>query len=87
MLEGAVAVVAQGMLTTLERTLVKRGHEQLVSEARRALYDEVASECRAAIEQATRQRVAGWQTHVDPGADRTVALVRLEPSPIADPHR
>jgi uncharacterized protein YbcI len=87
MLEDAVAVVARGMLTTLERTLVKGGHEQLVSEARRALYDEVARECRASIEQATGQRVVGWQTQVDPSADRTLALVRLQPSPVADPHR
>jgi uncharacterized protein YbcI len=87
MLEDAIAVVARGMLTTLEQTLVKGGHEQLVFEARRALYDDVARECRASIEQATGQRVVGWQTQVDPSADRTLALVRLQPSPVADPDR
>jgi uncharacterized protein YbcI len=86
MLEDSVAVVARGMLTTLERTLVRGGHEQLVTEARRVLDDEVARECRAAIEQATRQRVVGWQTQVDPSADRALALVLLEPFPAADPH-
>jgi uncharacterized protein YbcI len=87
-LDEHVAVVAQDMLTTLERTLVQRGHEQLVREARRVLADEVAKECRAAIEQATGQSVVGWQSGVDPCADRAFALVRLQPlSPAADPQR
>jgi len=88
MLEDVVAVVAQDTLTTLERTLVRGGHEQLVREARRALDDEVARESRGAIEQATGQRVVGWQTHVDPSADRALALVRLQlpqsPTPTAE---
>jgi uncharacterized protein YbcI len=85
-LDDHVAVVAQDLLTTLERTLVRTGSEQLVREARRVLADEVARECRAEIEQVTGQRVVGWQSQVDPCADRTVALVRLEPrSPAADP--
>lgn len=78
MLEDIVAVVAQDTLTTLERTLVRNGHEQLVREARRALDDDVARESRRAIEQATGQRVVGWQTHVDPSADRALALVQLQ---------
>lgn len=87
-LDEHVAVVAQDMLTTLERTLVQSGHEQLVREARRVLADEVAKECRAAIEQATGRSVVGWQSQVDPCADRTFALVRLQPlSPVADPQR
>jgi uncharacterized protein YbcI len=87
-LDEHVAVVAQDMLTTLERTLVKSGHEQLVSEARRVLADEVAKECRAAIEQATGQSVVGWQSQVDPCADRAFALVRLQPlTPVADRQR
>jgi uncharacterized protein YbcI len=87
-LDDHVAVVAQDMLTTLERTLVQSGHEQLVREARRVLADEVARECRAAIEQATGQSVVGWQSQVDPCADSAFALVRLQPiSPVADPRR
>jgi uncharacterized protein YbcI len=87
-LDEHVAVVAQDMLTTLERTLVQSGHEQLVHEARRVLADEVAKECRAAIEQATGQSVVGWQSQIDPCADRAFALVRLQPlSPVADPQR
>jgi uncharacterized protein YbcI len=87
-LDDHVAVVAQDMLTTLERTLVQRGHEQLVREARRVLADEVARECRAAIEQATEQSVVGWQSDVDPCADYAFALVRLQPlSPVPDPRR
>jgi uncharacterized protein YbcI len=86
-LEDLVAVVAQDILTTLERTLVRGGHEQLVREALRALDDEVANECGAAIEQATGQRVAGWQTQIDPSADRALAVIQLEPSPVADLHR
>jgi uncharacterized protein YbcI len=83
-----VAVVVQDMLTTLERTLVQSGHEQLVREARRVLADEVARECRAAIEQATGQSVVGWQSEVDPCADCAFALVRLQPlSPVPDPRR
>jgi uncharacterized protein YbcI len=82
------AVVAQDMLTTLERTLVQSGNEELVRKARRVLADEVAKECRAAIEQATGQRVVGWQSQVDPCADSAFALVRLQPlSPVADPQR
>jgi uncharacterized protein YbcI len=81
-----VAVVAQDMLTTLERTLVQGGHEQLVREARHVLADEVAEECRAAIEQATGQSVVGWQSQIDPCADTAFTLVRLQPlSPDADP--
>ena len=74
-----VAVVVQDMLTTLERTLVQNGHEQLVSEARRVLDARVAKECRATIEQATGQRVVGWQTEVNPSADRAITLVQLQP--------
>jgi uncharacterized protein YbcI len=74
-----VAVVVQDMLTTLERTLVQNGHEQLVSEARRVLGERVAKECRATIEQATGRRVVGWQTEVDPSADRAFTLVQLQP--------
>ena len=74
-----VAVIVQDMLTTLERTLVQDGHEQLVSEARQVLTERVANECRATIEQATGRRVVGWQTEVDPSADRTFTLIQLEP--------
>ena len=74
-----VAVVVQDMLTTLERTLVQDGHEQLVSEARQVLIGRVAKECRATIEQATGQRVVGWQTEVNPSADRAITLVQLQP--------
>lgn len=85
-LDEHVAVVAQDMLTTLERTLVQSGHEQLVREARHVLADEVAEECRAAIEQATGQSVVGWQSQIDPCADTAFTLVRLQPrSPVADP--
>jgi uncharacterized protein YbcI len=52
-LDDHIAVVAQDILTTLERTLVQNGNEQLVREARHVLADEVAKECRAEIEQAT----------------------------------
>ena len=84
-LDDHVAVVAQDILTTLERKLVQSGSEQLVQEARRALADEVAKECRAEIEQATGQRVVGWQSQVDPRADSAFALVRLQSlSPPAD---
>ncbi len=74
-----VAVIVQDMLTTLERTLVQDGHEQLVSEARQALAGRVANECRATIEQATGRRVVGWQTEVSPSADRTFTLIQLQP--------
>jgi uncharacterized protein YbcI len=74
-----VAVVVKDMLTTLERTLVQDGHEQLVSEARQGLIERVAEECRATIEQATGRRVVGWQTEVDPSADRAITLVQLQP--------
>jgi uncharacterized protein YbcI len=87
-LDDHIAVVAKDMLTTLERTLVRSGHEQLVREARRALADEVGEQCRAAIEQATGQSVVGWQSEVDPCADSAVALVRLQPpSPVITPQR
>jgi uncharacterized protein YbcI len=87
-LDDHVAVVARDMLTTLERALVESGHEQLVREARGALADQVAQECRAAIEEATGQRVVGWQSQVDPCADSAFALVRLQPpAPAADPHQ
>ena len=74
-----VAVVVQDMLTTLERTLVQDGHEQLVSEARQVLTGRVANECRATIEQATGRRVVGWQTEVNPSADRAFTLIQLQP--------
>jgi uncharacterized protein YbcI len=74
-----VAVVVQDMLTTLERTLVQDGHEQLVSEARQVLIGRVANECRATIEQATGRRVVGWQTEVNPSADRAFTLIQLQP--------
>ena len=74
-----VAVVVQDMLTTLERTLVQDGHEQLVSEARQVLIGRVAKECRSTIEQATGRRVVGWQTEVNPSADRAITLVQLQP--------
>ena len=73
-----VAVVVQDMLTTLERTLVQDGHEQLVSEARQVLIGRVAKECRSTIEQATGRRVVGWQTEVNPSADRAITLVQLQ---------
>src|SRR3954454_805395 len=76
---GDVAVVVEDMLTTLERTLVQDGHEQLASEARQVLIERVAKECRAPIEQATGRRVTGWQTEVDPRADRALLLVQLQP--------
>ena len=74
-----VAVIVQDMLTTLERTLVQDGHEQLVSEARQVLTGRVANECRATIEQATGRRVVGWQTEVNPSADRAFTLIQLQP--------
>ena len=74
-----VAVVVQDMLTTLERTLVQDGHEQLVSEARRVLVTRAAKECRATIEQATGQHVVGWQTEVNPSTNRAFTLVQLQP--------
>ena len=74
-----VAIDVQDMLTTLERTLVQDGHEQLVSEARQVLIGRVAKECRATIEQATGRRVVGWQTEVNPSADRALMLVQLQP--------
>jgi uncharacterized protein YbcI len=74
-----VVVVVQDMLTTLEKTLVQSGHEQLVREARHALAAQVAKESRATIEQATGRRVIGWQTEVNPSPDRAFALVRLQP--------
>ena len=74
-----LAVDVQDMLTTLERTLVQDGHEQLVSEARRVLIGRAAKECRAKIEQATGRRVVGWQTEVNPSADRALVLVQLQP--------
>jgi len=87
-LDDHVAVVAQDVLTTFERTLVHSGHEQLVREVRHVLADEVAKECHAAIEQATGQSVVGWQSQVDPCADSAFALVRLQPfSPAAGPER
>jgi len=78
-LDDHVAVVARDMLTPLERALVQSGHEELVREARGAVADQVANECRAAIEQATGQCVVGWQSQVDPCADSAVALVQLQP--------
>jgi uncharacterized protein YbcI len=74
-----VAVVVHEMLTTLERTLVQDGREQLVSEARQVLTARVINECRPTIEQATGRRVVGWQTEVDPGADRAFTLIELQP--------
>jgi uncharacterized protein YbcI len=74
-----VAVIVQDMLTTLERTLVQDGHEHLVSEARQVLIGRVANECRATIEQATGRQVVGWQTHVNPSADRAYTLIQLQP--------
>ena len=73
-----VAVIVQDMLTPLERTLVQDGHEQLVSEAREALTGRVASDCRATIEQATGRRVVGWQTEVNPSADRAFTRIQLQ---------
>jgi uncharacterized protein YbcI len=74
-----VAVVVEDMLTTLERTLLQDGHEQMVSEARQVLIGRVAQECRSTIEQATGRRVVGWQTEVNPTADRALTLVQLQP--------
>jgi uncharacterized protein YbcI len=74
-----LAVVVQDMLTTLERTLVHEGHQQLVREARQVLIERVAKECRSTIEQATGRRVVGWQTEVNPSADRALTLVQLQP--------
>ena len=74
-----VAVVVRDMLTTLERTLVQNGHEQLVSEARQMLVGRAAKECSATIEQATGRRVVGWQTEVDASADRAFTLIQLQP--------
>jgi uncharacterized protein YbcI len=74
-----VAVVVEDMLTTLERTLVQNGHEQLVSEARQVLVGRAAKECRATIEQATGRRVVGWQTEVNPTAGSAFTLVQLQP--------
>ena len=74
-----VEIVMEDMLTALERTLVQDEHEQLVSEARQLLTGRVANECRATIEQATGRRVVGWQTDVDPGADRSFTLIQLQP--------
>ena len=74
-----IAVVVQDMLTTLEKTLVQDGHEQLVSEARQVLIGRVANECRATIEQTTGRRVVGWQTEVNPSADSAFTLIQLQP--------
>ncbi len=74
-----VTVVVQDMLTTLEKTLVHDGHDQLVSEARQVLIGRAAKACRSTIEQATGRRVVGWQTEVNPSADHAVTLVQLQP--------
>jgi uncharacterized protein YbcI len=79
-LDEHIAVVAQDMLTPLERTLVQSGNEHLVREARHVLADEVSEQCRAAIEHATGHSVVGWQSQIDPSADTGFTLVRLHPA-------
>ena len=74
-----VAVVVQDMLTTLEKTLVRDGHDQLVSDARQVLIGRVANACRLTIEQATGRRVVGWKAEVNPSADHAVMQVQLQP--------
>jgi uncharacterized protein YbcI len=72
-----VMVVGSDSLTTAERALVEGGNAHLVQEARRALSDEVADDCRASIEEATGRRVANLVTQVDPVSDSLFAFLRL----------
>ena len=77
--DDVVLVVANDALTPVERTLVEGGNAQLVQEARRALAEEVANDCREQIEAEAGRRVASLLIQVDPPSDSLFASLRLQP--------
>ena len=74
-----VLLVGSETLTAVEKTLVEGGNARLVQEARRALAEEIAEDCRPAIEVAAGRPVASLLTQVDPLSDSLFAFLRLEP--------
>jgi uncharacterized protein YbcI len=69
----ALYVVLQDWTTVAERTLLAGGRQDLVSESRRHLHDQVADAARSTVEDATGRPVIASRSHID--FNRNTAIV------------
>ena len=79
-----VFTVLQDILTTVEHTLVERGHENLVREVRLTFEDAVADRFTGAVAQATGRNVIAYHSQVTFRPDMGFEFFVLEPEPDED---
>jgi uncharacterized protein YbcI len=76
-----VFTVLQDILTTVERTLVERGHEDLVRKVRLTFQEAVADRFTNAVTEATGRKVIAYHSQVTFEPDMGFEFFVLEPGP------
>ncbi|MFN2617816.1 MAG: DUF2294 domain-containing protein [Thermoleophilaceae bacterium] len=79
-----VMTVLQDILTTVERTLVERGQEDLVRKVRLTFQEAVADRFTNAVAQATGRQVVSYHSQVTFSPDMGFEVFVLEPGPDHD---
>jgi uncharacterized protein YbcI len=74
-----VVTVLQDILTTVEHTLVERGHQDLVREVRITFQGAVADRFKTAVADATGRRVVAYHSQVTFQPDMGFEVFVLEP--------
>lgn len=64
-----IVCVLEDTMTTVEQTLVKNGHGDLVRQVRLTFQEAMADEFKGTVEQATGRRVAGYHSQLTLGPD------------------
>jgi uncharacterized protein YbcI len=75
-----VVTVLQDMLTTVEHTLVERGHEDLVRQVRITFQGAVADRFMSAVANATGRKVIAYHSQVTFHPDMGFEIFVLEPA-------
>ena len=81
LVDNFVFTVTEDILTTVERTLVDRGHEGLVRDVRLTFQAAVAPRFKAAVEEVTGRRVVTYHSQVvfDPPMGFEIFVLEDEP--------
>ena len=79
MFDDYVFCVLEDILTTVEATLLKGGHEDLIRSVRLTFQDELADTFRGAVEELTGRRVATYHSQVVFDPPMAFEIFVLEP--------
>ena len=79
MVDNYVFVVMRDGLTTVEKTLLGAGEENLVREVRQRFQAEMAAEFTGKVEELTGRRVLGYQSQIVFDPDTSFEIFILEP--------